>query len=50
MVVYMEDSNETIVIGEMADTPPGSQTTACCSKDCTGTWEDLCFPTELTST
>ena len=29
------------------DTPPGAQATACCSRDCVGTWEDLCFPSEL---
>jgi len=28
-----EGSNEAIVTGEIADTPPGSKSTACCSKD-----------------
>ncbi|MGA1841855.1 MAG: hypothetical protein ACMUIU_14635 [bacterium] len=44
-----EDINEAIVISEMADTPPGSQATACCSKDRTGTWENLCLPSNLVS-
>ena len=39
-----EGSNEAIVTGEMADTPPGSKSTACCSRDFSGTWEDLCLP------
>ena len=47
VVIDTEGSNEVIVIGEMMDTPPGSQATACCSRDCAGTWEDLCFPSVL---
>ena len=39
-----EGSNEAIVTGEMADTPPGSKSTACCSRDFSGTWEDLYLP------
>ena len=39
-----EGSNEAIVTGEMAGTPPGSKSTACCSRDFPGTWEDLCLP------
>jgi len=35
MVINMEDSNEAIVIGEMAVTQPGSQAMACCPRDYT---------------
>jgi len=34
-----EGSNEAIVKSEMADTPPGSESTACCPKDSSGTWD-----------
>jgi hypothetical protein len=35
------------LVGEMGDTPPGSQATACCSRDYTGTWENLCLPSDI---
>lgn len=44
MFLTTEDSNEAIDRGEMVETPPGSQATACCSKDYAGTWENLSFP------
>ena len=47
MVKDTEGSNEAIDKGEMAETLPGSQATACCPRDFTGTWEDLCPPAEL---
>lgn len=50
MFLTTEDSNEAIDIGEMVATPPGSQATACCSKDYAGTWEDLSFPSCWNST
>jgi hypothetical protein len=39
-----EGSYDAIVKGEMADTSPGSQSTACCLRDFSGTWENLCLP------
>ena len=44
VVKKMEGSNETIVIGEIVDTPQGSYSTAFCPKGFVGTWEDLSFP------
>jgi hypothetical protein len=37
------------LIGEKADTPPGSQATACCPREYTGTWENLCLPSSFVS-
>ena len=47
MVKDTEGSNEAIDKGEMVETLPGSQAMACCPRDFTGTWEDLCSPSEL---
>ena len=50
MIQDTEGSNETIVRGEMVDTPPGWVATACCPKGDAGTWENLCPPLSLEST